>query len=142
MFIREIIDDGAEVLLLPRPRRFGKTLNMSMLSYYFDCQLDSKELFKNLNISKTSASYLAEQNKYPLIYLTLKDIKFETYDESIKALHSLISNLYKQFQTVWQNKQLTSSEMKVIDCFIDKSASDVDLTGALYELTAYFTSYL
>ena len=52
LFIKEIIDEGAEVLLLPRPRRFGKTLNMSMLSYYFDCQLDSKDLFKDLNIAK------------------------------------------------------------------------------------------
>ena len=135
-FIKEIIDEGAKVLLLPRPRRFGKTLNMSMLSYYFDCQLDTKELFKNLNISKAGAIYQAEQNKYPLIYLTLKDIKFETYDKSIKALHILISNLYKQFQAVWLNNQLTKTELEMVDVFIEKRASDVELSSAIYDLTS------
>ena len=98
LFIKEIIDDISTVLLFPRPRRFGKSLNMSMLKYYFDITLDSKYLFKGLNISKCSKLYLDEMNKYPVVSLTLKECKKATYEDFLISFKTLISNLYYNYQ--------------------------------------------
>ena len=98
LFIKELIDDTSKVLLFPRPRRFGKSLNMSMLKYYFDISLDSNALFKGLNISKCSKLYLDEMNKYPVVSLTLKECKKATYEEFLMSFKTLISNLYYNYQ--------------------------------------------
>ena len=98
LFIKELIDDTSKVLLFPRPRRFGKSLNMSMLKYYFDINLNSKYLFKGLNISKCSKLYLDEMNKYPVVSLTLKECKKATYEEFLMSFKTLISNLYYNYQ--------------------------------------------
>ena len=73
LFLKEIIDEWGKPCLFPRPRRFGKSLNMSMIYYYFRNDFDSKYLFKGLNITKLGNSYLKEMNKYPTIFLSLKD---------------------------------------------------------------------
>lgn len=96
LFIKDIIDNTDKIILFPRPRRFGKTLNMSMLSYYFDINLNSKKLFKELEISKCDKKYLNEMNKYPIIYLTLKDCKSDNYEQFIDDFKLIISNLYKK----------------------------------------------
>ena len=71
MYIKDIIDNQSRVVLITRPRRFGKTLNMSMLRYFFDCDVkDSKELFKGLKIMEQSEEYTSKQGAYPCIYLT------------------------------------------------------------------------
>ena len=76
MYIKDIIDNQSGVILLTRPRRFGKTLNMSMLRYYFDIKgKDNKELFKDLKIMKEDEYYTSKLGYYPVIYLTLKDAR-------------------------------------------------------------------
>ena len=87
-FIDEIIQDGAEVKLFTRPRRFGKTLNMSMLKYFFDIKEaeENRKLFKGLYIEKTE-SY-KEQGQYPVIFLSLKDLKASTWEEMKKDIKS------------------------------------------------------
>ena len=74
-FIDEVNKDGAKVKLFTRPRRFGKTLNMSMLKYFFDIEKkeENRELFKDLYIEKTES--FKEQGQYPVIFLSLKDLK-------------------------------------------------------------------
>lgn len=84
LFIKNVIDNADDVCLITRPRRFGKTLNLSILKYYFDIRLDSKELFKGLKIMDAGERYTSEMNKYPVIFLTLKDIKNPTYEESME----------------------------------------------------------
>ena len=75
MYIKDILDNKSEVILVTRPRRFGKTLNMSMLRYYFDIKCkDSKELFKGLKIMKQDEYYTSKLGAFPVIYLSLKDI--------------------------------------------------------------------
>ena len=98
LFIKELIDDTSKVLLFLRPRRFGKSLNMSMLKYYFDINLNSKYLFKGLNISKCSKLYLDEMNKYPVVSLTLKECKKATYEAFLMSFKTLISNLYRNYK--------------------------------------------
>ena len=92
--IEEIINDGSEVKLFTRPRRFGKTLNMSMLKYFFDIENkeENKEIFKDLYIEKTEA--FKEQGQYPVIFLSLKDLKASTWEEMEKDIKSTISRIF------------------------------------------------
>ena len=71
-YIKDVIDNESSVLLITRPRRFGKTLNMSMLRYYFDCtKKDSKELFKGLKIMEQEEKYTSKLGYYPCINVTM-----------------------------------------------------------------------
>ena len=96
--IEEIINDGSEVKLFARHRRFGKKLNMSMLKYFFDIKNreENKEIFKDLYIEKTEA--FKEQGQYPVIFLSLKDLKALTWEEMEKAIKSAISRLFSEYK--------------------------------------------
>ena len=97
-FIEEIIKDGSQVKLFARPRRFGKTLNMSMLKYFFDIENkeENKKIFKDLYIEKTEA--FKEQGQYPVIFLSLKDLKALTWEQMEKAIKSAISRLFSEYK--------------------------------------------
>ncbi len=89
LIIQELINSNAQVILLPRPRRFGKTLNLSMLKYFFENREDNKELFRELKIYKTS-EFREHIGKYPVIFLSFKDIKQRDFESSYNKLYSLI----------------------------------------------------
>ncbi len=93
-FIDEIVKDGAKVKLFTRPRRFGKTLNMSMLKYFFDVEKkeENGKLFKDLYIEKTES--FKEQGQYPVIFLSLKDLKATTWEIMEKDIKSTVSRLF------------------------------------------------
>ena len=96
-FIEEIVNDGAKVKLFTRPRRFGKTLNMSMLKYFFDikeCE-DNKKLFNNLYIKNSPV--ITERGKYPVIFISMKEIKGTTWEELQKSARETLSNLYENY---------------------------------------------
>ncbi|PHH99683.1 AAA family ATPase [Fusobacterium polymorphum] len=97
-FIDEIIQDGAQVKLFTRPRRFGKTLNMSMLKYFFDIKEaeKNKKLFKDLYIEKTES--FKEQGQYPVIFLSLKDLKATTWEEMQKDIKSTVARLFSEYK--------------------------------------------
>ena len=96
-FIEEIINDGSEVKLFTRPRRFGKTLNMSMLKYFFDIENkeENKKIFKDLYIEKTEA--FKEQGQYPVIFLSLKDLKALTWEEMEEKITIIVSELFSEY---------------------------------------------
>ena len=100
-FIDEIIQDGAEVKLFTRPRRFGKTLNMSMLKYFFDVEKkeENKKLFKDLYIEKTDS--FKEQGQYPVIFLSLKDLKATTWEEMEKDIKSTVASLFLEYEALY-----------------------------------------
>ena len=97
-FIDEIIQDGAQVKVFTRPRRFGKTLNMSMLKYFFDIKEaeKNKKLFKDLYIEKTKS--FKEQGQYPVISLSLKDLKATTWEEMQKDIKSTVARLFSEYK--------------------------------------------
>ena len=97
-FIDEIIQDGAQVKVFTRPRRFGKTLNMSMLKYFFDIKEaeKNKKLFKDLYIEKTES--FKEQGQYPVIFLSLKDLKATTWEEMQKDIKSTVARLFSEYK--------------------------------------------
>ena len=100
-FIDEIIKDGAKVKLFTRPRRFGKTLNMSMLKYFFDIENkeENRKLFKDLYIEKTES--FKEQGQYPVVFLSLKDLKATTWEEMQKDIKSTVASLFLEYEDLY-----------------------------------------
>ena len=99
-FIEDIINDGAIVKLFTRPRRFGKTLNMSMLKYFFDVENkeENRKLFNGLYIENSPV--MEEQGKYPVIFISMKEIKGNTFEELKYNLRIYMSNLYDQYKHI------------------------------------------
>ena len=89
LIIQELINSNAQITLLPRPRRFGKTLNLSMIRYFFENREESEELFKDLAIYQTE-EFKQHLNRYPVIFLSFKDIKQHSFEASYSKLYSLI----------------------------------------------------
>ena len=98
--IEELLINRAPVTLFTRPRRFGKTLNMSMIKYFFDVKNkeENKKLFENLKIY--NSEYMSEQGKYPVIFASLKDLKADTWEECLKRLKLFIFDLYAEFEYI------------------------------------------
>ena len=97
LLIDEMLMNKSKVTLFTRPRRFGKTLNMSMLKYFFDVKdkEENKKLFENLKVS--DSEYMSEQGKYPIIFISLKDLKGNTWEENFVLIKKHIKNLYMEF---------------------------------------------
>ena len=97
-FIEKILNDGSKIKLFTRPRRFGKTLNMSTIKHFFDIKNneENRKLFNNLDIEKSV--YIKEQGQYPIIFISMKGIKDITWEEAKSSLKILISNLYSEFK--------------------------------------------
>jgi len=100
-FIDEIVKDGAKVKLFTRPRRFGKTLNMSMLKYFFDVEKkeENGKLFKDLYIEKTES--FKEQGQYPVVFLSLKDLKAATWEIMEKDIKSTVASLFLEYEDLY-----------------------------------------
>ena len=95
MYIKNIIDNQSGVVLVTRPRRFGKTLNMSMLRYFFDCDVkDAKELFEGLKIMEQGEKYTSKLGAYPCIYLTMKDLNVTKYEYMLMQLKTAMMEVY------------------------------------------------
>ena len=91
LFIRELLDMKGEVNLFTRPRRFGKTLNMSMLRYFFEqSPAGNQEFFKNLKIMDTGEEYLRHMGQYPVISLSLKSMKQYSYELAFEMLKKAV----------------------------------------------------
>ena len=131
--IEEIINDGSEVKLFARPRRFGKTLNMSMLKYFFDIENkeENKKLFKGLYIEKTDA--FKEQGQYPVIFLSLKDLKALTWEQMEKAIKSAISRLFSEYKYLLND--LDKFDTLTFENILLKNTELEDLKEALKFLT-------
>ena len=115
-FIEEIIQDGAEVKLFTRPRRFGKTLNMSMLKYFFDRKdaEENRKIFKGLYIEKKES--FKEQGQYPVIFLSLKDLKARTWEEMQEKIVVTLSDFFSEYQYILEelNENDTNKFKKVL----------------------------
>ena len=100
LLIDEMLMNKSKVTLFTRPRRFGKTLNMSMLKYFFDVEdkEENKKLFENLKVS--DSEYMSEQGKYPVIFISLKDLKGNTWEECLNRLKLFIFDLYVEFEYI------------------------------------------
>ena len=137
-FIADILNDAAEVKLFTRPRRFGKTLNMSTLKYFFDIQNkdENRKLFNGLDIEKSQ--YISEQGKYPVIFISMKGIKAPNWEDYLFQIKTLIKELYNEFSFI--REILNKSELDSFDKIWLKK-DDGEYSNALKNLTAYLYKY-
>ena len=137
-FIADVLQDASNVKLFTRPRRFGKTLNMSMLKYFFDVREseENRKLFNGLDIEKSK--YIDEQGKYPTILISLKSIKYETWEESLEQLKSLLSNLYNEFEYI--RECLNESEIELFNDIWFKKENG-EYANSLKNLTSFLYKY-
>ena len=111
LLIKELLDNKGEVNLFTRPRRFGKTLNMSMLQYFFEkTKEDNSYLFKGLKIMNESKEYLDYMGKYPVINLSLKSAKQSTFEMSYKKIREAIADEFKRYSEVLNGNVLFEDE--------------------------------
>ena len=136
--ISSILKDGANVNLFTRPRRFGKTLNMSMLRYFFDFENreENKKLFDNLNVSESE--YASEQGKYPVIFVSFKNIEEDEWEDCYFEIKNLINKLYNDFEFI--RKNLNQSELMEFDKIWLKQ-KEADWKNSLKILTKYLYDY-
>ena len=131
--IEEVLDEGFEVNLFTRPRRFGKTLNMSMLKYFFDIKEaeENKKLFKDLYIEKTEN--FKEQGQYPVIFLSLKDLKADNWEEMERKIIVMLSDLFSEYEYLLD--KLTGTNYQNFKDIAYKKVDLYDLGGTLKFLT-------
>lgn len=136
LFIKELIDEGAAVSLFTRPRRFGKTLNMDMLREFFEISNeDTSVYFKDKLIWKCGAEYRREQGKYPVIFLTFKDVKFSTWEETLENIRHLLREEFTRHSEVLDSPIVSDYDKDYFRAVISDNISDVLLTNALAQLS-------
>ncbi|PCI35763.1 MAG: hypothetical protein COB50_05315 [Thiotrichales bacterium] len=133
LLIKELFEDLSQVVLLPRPRRFGKTMNMSMLHHFLRNDRSSSEinLFAGLEISKHKNFCEKHQNKYPTIFVSFKSIKENTYAQSKKAIQKLIASIYRAHQYVLDSEVLSDEERDWFRKILQEDATDIHLKNSL-----------
>ena len=131
--IDEVIKDGSKVKLFTRPRRFGKTLNMSMLKYFFDIKEaeENRKLFKDLYIEKTEN--FKEQGQYPVVFLSLKDLKARTWEEMERGIKNLLQEVFSEHK--YLIKELDEFDLSILKKIINKEVELEGLKSSLKFLT-------
>ena len=135
LFIKEIIDDSSLVILFTRPRRFGKTLNLSMLRYFFAKQvnnINTAELFHNTQLNQQAPEYCQQhQGQYPVIFLTLKDIKSTNYSAAYEEFKTIIADLYQQHRELLTIDKLYDEEKERFHAILNETANPTHVKYAL-----------
>jgi hypothetical protein len=160
LFIKEIIDKGNRVILIARPRRFGKTLNISMLKYFYDCcpqgtfpyhlstennQLEQAninyQLFDSLAIMKAGKEYTDKLNKHPVIFLTFKDIKEPDWETSYSKIKKLIRQEYARHYYLINSDKLFPFEKKYFQDIIELKGDVGDYENSLQYLLIFINRF-
>ena len=137
-FIEEIGKNVGKTLLFTRPRRFGKTLNISMLKYFFDIKNkeENKKLFQNLYIEKSD--FFEEQGAYPVVYISLKGIKADTWENCLSGIKTLLRELYEEYSFIKEKLSL-SEQIEYDKIWLKKE--DGEYRNALKNLTSFLYEY-
>ena len=142
MYIKDILDNKSEVILVTRPRRFGKTLNMSMLKYYFDIREENaKELFNDLKIMEQDEYYTSKLGYYPIIYMTLKDVEATSYENMMSDFKRLMSNVYKEHIYLLESDKIHQFEKNRIEAILNEIEDETTLKNAIRDLSEYLNRY-
>ena len=131
-YIKHIIDNQSKVILVTRPRRFGKTLNMSMLKYYFDCtDKYNKELFEGLKIIEAGEKYTSKMGYYPCIYMTLKDVVSTDFEKMLLCLKTELVELYINHVNLLKSEKLLDIEKEMFSTILNLKANEIEMRDGL-----------
>jgi hypothetical protein len=141
--IRELLDaPGVEVALLPRPRRFGKSLNLSMLRHWFGkCDEDLSHLFADLSIWQAGEAYRAHFQRYPVVYLTLKGTKGATFEECWSKIRAKIVDLFKEHRYLLEGGRLDEVDARRFQQILDGTAEPAFYARALFDLSGHLHAH-
>ncbi len=137
MFIKELLDLKGKVNLFTRPRRFGKTLNLSMLRYFFEDTGDvkkneeNKSLFQGLKIMGQGEKYTQHMGDYPVIDLTLKSAKQPTFESAYGKMKRAIADEFHRHRYILANEKLNEEDKRLFQKIADRKAEYDDYSGAL-----------
>lgn len=139
LLIEELLINRAPVTLFTRPRRFGKTLNMSMIKYFFDVKNkeENKKLFENLKIS--NSEYMSEQGKYPVIFISLKDLKEDTWEECIESIKDIMHKIFNEYSFL--REKLNVVEKRQFDKIWEITGNERNFKTSLLDLSNYLNKY-
>lgn len=142
LYIKDIIDNQSNVILVNRPRRFGKTLNMSMLKYYFSCTVkDNRELFEGLKIMEQGEKYTSKLGAYPCIYITLKDVQDTDYEKMLLNLKTAVLEMYQEHMYLLDSEKIYEFEKERIKDILFAREDEVALKNSIKELSKYLYRY-
>lgn len=137
MLIKELMDLKGEVNLFTRPRRFGKTLNISMFRYFFEDTGDTKKnekhksLFQGLKIMEQGEEYTGHMGNYPVINLTLKSARQPSFESAYVKLRKAIADEFQRHQYILSNEKINEEDKKLFQKIADRKAEYDDYSGAL-----------
>jgi hypothetical protein len=135
LFIKELLDKKSEVTLIPRPRRFGKTLNMSMLKYFFEItDEDRTHLFVNKQVW-LHESCRKEFGQYPVIFLSFKTIKKSTFEKAYNKIETIVAEEYKNHRYLLDEKTLTTEDKDIFTKILSRTAIEADVENSLHFLS-------
>lgn len=136
MMIKDFIDERPMVSLFTRPRRFGKTLNMDMLRVFFEkTDADTSVYFKDKKIWACGEEYRAYQGKYPVIYVTFKDVKCENWESTYDLICQILRNEVQRHIELLDSNQITPYDKKYLEGVLDGSASEIDMAMLFMNLS-------
>ena len=142
LLIKEVIKSEKAVLLLPRPRRFGKTLNLSMLQYFFEIDKpENEKLFSHLKIWNTETDIKEKRGKYPVISLSFKDAKDDNWSDCLELIKDEIVELYTTHNYLLESDKLAENEKRDFKSIIDKTALRTTFQGSLKKLSKYLYNF-
>ena len=140
LLIKEIFEDSSRIILIPRPRRFGKTLNLSMIRYFVErCDEDRRYLFNNILIEKEK-DIMKRQGIYPTIYLTFKDEKHDKFEDFQMKLAFFVSEIYKKHYYLYESLTF-QVDKDYFDKIINKVSTKAELEMSLKNLSKYLYDY-
>ena len=137
-FIENILEDGSKVKLFTRPRRFGKTLNISMLKYFFNVKnkYENKKLFENLEISKSE--YFEKQGNYPVISISFRNYEEENWENGFKAIKGIVKRLYSDYKFL--TEKMDEIEIEEFNS-VRRGLDSVEWEASLINLSKYLYEY-
>ena len=142
-FIRQLIDDHSKVTLITRPRRFGKTLTMSMLEYFFsiDKKEESKDLFHGLAIEAAGSSYMKHRGIYPVIFISLKDGQSTSWEQMLNFFSLFLRRLYLQYAYLIKADRLDACMKEDYYRIVNRQADQTEMAFALTRLMEIMQAY-
>lgn len=136
LLIKDLLDVQADVSLFTRPRRFGKTLNMSMLRYFFEkTDEDNSYLFNGLKIADAGEKYMAYMGQHPVISISLKGMHQSTFEESMEEYKNLIADEYERHHGILESDKITKRKKKLFESICNGEASRTAYNNSLKLLT-------
>ncbi len=141
--IRQVLDKpGVQAVLLPRPRRFGKSLNLSMLRYFFEKRdEDLSGLFQDLSIWQAGDQYRAHFQRYPVIYFNFKGAKGDTFEQVADTIRIKIRTLFHEHRYLLDSERLSTWEIQSYRAILDNTAEPALLQQALLDLSSYLHTH-